>query len=287
MWLRLITLKVFLVAAAAGGYVFYDTALGEERDLVPETFLTPEYYLTAEQPAVSVKSFAIFDANSGEIITSQKGELVLPIASITKIFTAAVVLNSGEESEKVTITEADVAAIGRAGRLAAGQVYTTYDLVFPLLLESSNDAAAAIDRVLTGGVVARVRTMLDKFGAAKTKIVDSSGLADQNQSSAHELAYLAAALRREEPHLFDITKLSRRVTAEVVWTNNSPLQHDAYLGGKHGFTEAAQRTAVVFYKETLTGGISREIGYVVLGSEDLASDVSRLRDFVETAVVYQ
>jgi hypothetical protein len=70
--------------------------------------------------------------------------------------------------------------------------------------------------------------------------------------------------------------------------NNNPFIADAtYKGGKHGFTYSANRTAVSFFEEILASGNTRTIGYVLLGSDDLRSDMELLRQAVRANVRYE
>jgi D-alanyl-D-alanine endopeptidase (penicillin-binding protein 7) len=163
-------------------------------------------------------------------------------------------------------------------------VYTSYELLFPLLLESSNDAAAALERAGTGDLVALMNQSVRAAGARATTFADASGLSSLNVSSAAELATLTQALYSTEPHLFDITRLNQRLGEYVGWTNNSPVRDPRYLGGKHGYTEAAGRTLVALFNESLVGGEERVLGYVLLGSADLAADVASLRQYVSESV---
>lgn len=224
-------------------------------------------------PAVSAKAYTVFDVTTGEILLSKDADEELPIASVTKLFTAAAALELSPD-EEVVVSAADVATEGRAGKLEAGDEYSVHELLFPLLLESSNDAAAALSRV-TGPVA-----------VGSHPLADTSGLSDANIASARELATAVRELYFTKPHLFDITKLSQKVGEYTGWINNSPVRDlPGYQGGKHGYTVAAGRTlAAIFSEDALQG---RTVGYIVLGSDDVRSDVELLRASVEEAVRLQ
>ena len=85
------------------------------------------------------------------------------------------------------MTQDDVAAEGRAGKLEAGQKYVLRDLLFPLLLESSNDAAAVFERTL------------GKISFPQVQLADASGLSSYNVASASDLAARGALLRPTTP----------------------------------------------------------------------------------------
>ncbi len=125
-----------------------------------------------------------------------------------------------------------------------------------------------------------------ELGASTLRVADASGLSPENRASAHDLAHLTSILYRTQPHLFDMARLTKRAGPYTAWQNNSPVLAPEYRGGKHGFTEAANRTLVALFEETFPAG-SRVVGYVILGSGDLAADTALLRDFVATKVTLE
>ncbi|MEZ4195257.1 MAG: serine hydrolase [Candidatus Paceibacterota bacterium] len=237
-------------------------------------------------PALSAKAYAIFDVTSGAVVVSKEAETVLPIASVTKLVTATAVLRNLPLEEKATVSVSDVDAYGRAGRLQVGDIYTNYDLLFPLLLESSNDAAAVYERRTGGEVVTLMNRLVADMGAENTHFADASGLSDSNVSTANDLVKIVSDLNRDEPHIFDISRLSKKMGEYVGWANNSPVWQADYLGGKHGFTEAAGKTAAVLFSEEIDGK-EKVIGYIILGSKDLVTDTANLRDFVRDSVHFE
>ena len=232
-------------------------------------------------PNISAKSAYVFDIETGQVIFNLNGDDTLPIASVTKLFSSAVYYTSIDLEKEITITESDVAVEGDSGRLEAGQTYLARELLFPALLESSNDAASAQLRLADGDMILSMNALARRYEASDTIFIDSSGLSSQNQSSASSLAKLLRAIVFEYPYIMDITKLEKYVLEDVTWLNNNPLSKlEGYQGGKHGYTHEANRTAAVIYMEPVTGGADRLVGYVVLGSDDLVSDISTLRNYV-------
>lgn len=243
--------------------------------------------LYAVAPVVTAQSMIIVDAQTGTSLFEKRADTVHPIASITKLFTAAVWWQQADLYATSTITWSDVATDGRAGRLRAGQQYQNRELLFPLLLESSNDAAATMARVAPFPLVARMNELAAVLGATQTTLVDTSGLKDGNVSTARDLARVFRGLQRTEPHILDVTQLPLYLNHVNAWMNNNPFIEDpAYRGGKHGYTYTANRTVVAAFAESLTGG-TREIVYVLLGSDDLEADMRAARAFVHANVSLQ
>jgi len=255
---------------------------------VPSQGHTPSFHTDAPSPTLEgVRSFVVFDAVTGGIIASQNPDAPYPVASITKLPAAAAAEVVVPLEATTTVTWSDVAAEGRAGKLEPGQVYRYRELLFPLLLESSNDAAAMLERTHRDQLVTAMNEIATAYGAPGARFVDASGLSDQNVAAARDLAHLTTGLYAAHPYIFDITTLTQYVSDHTGWINNSPVAHEAgYLGGKHGYTEAAGRTIVALFDESFTAG-RRQVGYVVLGSNDLAADVATLREFVQSSVRFE
>jgi D-alanyl-D-alanine carboxypeptidase len=265
-------MKQLLVATLALGFLvsIFDAPQAVSSSPAP-TIPEPSLVVLAEPEfPVTAKAYTIIDIETGEILFAKNHTTELPIASVTKLFTAAAVLEQSIDNV-VTITAADVATEGRSGKLAIGQRYSTHELLFPLLLESSNDAAVALARVV---------------GPAKLstdELADPTGLSSTNRATAAELATEVRQLYLTEPHLFDITRLSQYIGSETGWINNSPIQQlPGYRGGKHGYTEAAGKTLAAVFSESIVG--EREFGYILLGSKDLLADVTTLREGVARSI---
>jgi len=246
----------------------------------------PLVILNNDLPTLSSQAVKIFDQATGQVLFAKNAEEVLPIASITKLFTAYSVLKTLPLTAEYEVTESDVAAYGRAGRLASGQVYSVRELLFPLLLESSNDAAAVYERETNDEVVRNAQELLEGLGVKDTTLVDASGLSPRNLSTASDIALASSLIYVDEPHLFDITRLKSQGGRYVSWANNDPVIGPDFKGGKHGYTDAAGRTIVAFFEEEVEG-TSKNIGYVLLGSADLAEDIKKAREFIKESVRLQ
>jgi serine-type D-Ala-D-Ala carboxypeptidase (penicillin-binding protein 5/6) len=282
MWFLLRPYQVFLVAGIV--LVMAASSLASSpSEAVVVSYVPTTLAAVDLPPELSAEAFAIFDPETGTVIAAENSDEVLPIASVTKLLTAATVLRTVDRSTTYTIEESDVAMHGRAGRLEPGEMYDAYELLFPLLLESSNDAAAVYERGTEGDIIRRMNGYAKELGARHLVVTDASGLSDTNQASVRDLVSLTSALYTKEPHVFDISRLSKRAGPYVGWSNNSPVFDATYRGGKHGFTEAAGRTIVALFTESFASG-EKTVGYVLLGSADLKADMALLRTYVGASV---
>ena len=120
-------------------------------------------------------------------------------------------------------------------------------------------------------------------GANKTVFVDASGLADDNVSTANDLQLLLSEVFKNEPHVFDISTLPQYISSYTGWLNNNPVMSEpGYLGGKHGYTVAANRTLVAVFDETISGHVYT-LGYIILESANIKADVDILRQFINNS----
>lgn len=238
-------------------------------------------------PTLAVNAYLVFDTTTGEVLLSQNPDAVYPIASVTKLFTATAILEDFNPNSTTTITWGDVAAEGKAGKLKPRQVYTYRELLFPLLLESSNDAALALEHATKGRLTTALDTIAKKYGANHAHFADASGLSANNVASAHDLMNFSRAVGEKYPFVYDISELPLYIGSYTGWLNNNPVfNSDSYRGGKHGYTPEAGRTLVAQFAEHFAAG-DRTIGYIILGSDNLATDVTTLRNYVATAVHFE
>ena len=144
------------------------------------------------------QSVLIMDASSGETLYSRNAALVTPIASITKLMTAMVVLDRGlNMHERLAISDEDMDSLKfTRSRLSPGATLEREELILLALMSSENRAATALGRTYPGGMPAFVAAMNAKartLGMADSSFHDPSGLSPLNVSSAPDLARLVKA----------------------------------------------------------------------------------------------
>jgi len=149
---------------------------------------------------LKIKSSAaiVFDVNAGRALYAKNIDQVSPIASITKLMTAIVVIDAGLQlDEPIRIERADIDTLKHTrSRLRIGSSFTRRDLLHLALMSSENRAASALGRVYPGGLTAFVAKMNERaaeLGMVKTRFVEPTGLSSRNVSTAEELALLVRA----------------------------------------------------------------------------------------------
>jgi len=158
----------------------------------------------AKSGALNLKSTAVLVVEQGgqRVLYAKNVETVVPIASITKLMTALVVVESGLPlDERIAISAEDKDGIkGTRSRLKPGTELTRGDLLRLALMASENRAAAALTRAYSGGSRAFVAAMNHKaveLGMWRTRFVDGTGLSSKNVSTAQDLARLVGAVYRQ------------------------------------------------------------------------------------------
>ena len=140
----------------------------------------------------------VFDERDNEIILERNADKVMPIASLSKLMTAMVVLDAGlDKDEVITLTKKDKDRVRYShSRLRDGMQFKRNDLLLIALAASENRAALALGRTYPGGTDAFVTAMNSKahaLGLSKTHFSDPAGLHDDNVSTANELLQLVKA----------------------------------------------------------------------------------------------
>lgn len=156
-----------------------------------------------EDPLALKSSVAlVLDQDTNEVLLSKNSQAVLPIASLTKLMTATVVLQAHQPMDEVlTVTQDDVDTEKNSrSRLAVGSQLTRAEMLHLALMASENRAAHALGRNYPGGLDAFVVAMNAKaqaLGMHDTHYNDPTGLSSRNQSSAKDLALLVKAAYQE------------------------------------------------------------------------------------------
>ena len=275
----------YLVSAIVFFAIIFSVAVfvTQQIDSPAAVVLAPKLSVDASVPKLSAPVFRVFDIVTGEVLVSKDEKKVVPIASVTKLFAAATLVASFNLQATATVVFADLVGGGDAGKLAYGQTFTYQNLLFPLLLESSNDAASTFVRTTGGELLKKMNERAQALGASSTVFLDASGLSNGNVSSASDMQLLLTDAFLHQAHVFDITTLPQYINHYTGWINNNPVAKEVgYRGGKHGYTTAAGRTIVAIFDEEVAGR-TYTLGYILFGSTDIVSDVATLRSFITSS----
>jgi serine-type D-Ala-D-Ala endopeptidase (penicillin-binding protein 7) len=200
--------------------------------------------MAAAGPGVRSASALVVDAKNGEVIFEQKAATVAPIASVTKLMTALVVLDGHQPLDEVIKITSDDRWKGKGAysHIPVGAKIARGDLLRLALMASENLAARSLGRNYPGGTAAFVRTMNAKakaLGMTRTRFDDASGLSSLNVSSARDLVKLVHAASRQPL----IREFSTLPTLEVrMGRSVRQYRNTNLLVGKSDWTIRVQKT---------------------------------------------
>lgn len=233
----------------------------------------------------------VVDPSNSEVLFAKNADAVLPIASITKLMTALVVVESRQDmTEVLTVTEEDIDRLkNTSSRLRVGSQLTRANMLHIALMSSENRAASALGRHYPGGMSAFVAAMNAKaqaLGMTDTRYVEPTGLSSQNVSSPRDLVKLVT-VAQQHPIIREYStnsdyavdpggsvlqyRNSNRLVANPTWEIG--LQ-------KTGYISEAGRCLVM---QAMIEG--REIVMVFLdakGKFSRSTDAGRIRTWLET-----
>jgi D-alanyl-D-alanine endopeptidase (penicillin-binding protein 7) len=235
-------------------------------------------------------SALVIDADTGDIVISKNSEAVVPIASITKLMTAIVILDRGVDLEqRIVLSRDDVRTVKRSrSRLRTGTVLTRDELMMLALMASENLAAAALGRTYPGGMEAFIVAMNEKAAELDmhdSRFVEPTGLSPNNVSSARDLAKLVRAAH-DYPLIREYSTREhgtvRSFGRPLAYRNTNNLVRSSYweIGlSKTGYISQAGRCLVMRVRLS-----SKDLIVVLLdswGKQSRIGDANRIRQWLE------
>jgi D-alanyl-D-alanine endopeptidase (penicillin-binding protein 7) len=256
--------------------------------------LTIGFAQAQTQKVVYLRSSAVLvqDAETGEVVINKNSDAVVPIASITKLLTAMVILDRGLDLEqRIVVSREDVdRRKGTRSRLMPGSVLTRDELMLVALMASENRAASALARTYPGGIPAFVKAMNEKaadLNMSDSSFVDPTGLSPANVASPRDLAKLVRAAHAY-PLIRDYSTRNR-ATVKVFnrplrFVNTNHLVRNSHWDielSKTGYISEAGRCLVMHVRVA-----SKDLIVVLLdswGKQSRIGDANRIRKWLETA----
>lgn len=209
----------------------------------------------ANEPSVSAQSAALIEQSSGRLLYEKDSHEKLPIASITKVMTAILAIESGKMNHVVTVSNQAIKAEGSSIYLKAGERLPLRDLVYGLMLRSGNDASVAIAEGVAGseqGFVFMMNEKAKELGLSDTHFANPNGLdSPDHYSTASDMANLTRYAMDNKDFRKIVGTRSYRAGATNkegirVWNNKNKMLrlYKFATGGKTGFTKKSGRTLI-------------------------------------------
>lgn len=226
---------------------------------------------TAPAPNIGVSAALVADLDTGGSFLDMNAGERWPMASISKLMTAAVVTDVLDPTQKITITESMLAVDPSQQILHLGDTYTVADLLHVMLLPSNNVAAEAFAEFYgRTQFLAAMNAKAAAWGMTDTYYDDPSGLSAANESTANDLLKLAQHIYAQYPEILAITRMPD-VTVQNLATGkpvtiksiNDFAGTPDFIGGKTGYTDQADGNLLSIFNYE-----NRPIFIVILGIDD-------------------
>ena len=272
-----------------------------------------------EIEAKSAISVLISDEGKEKILFENNAEQKLPIASLTKLMTALIVLENYDLSKEIKISEEATKQEGDFGKLKAGGVFQIKYLLYPLLMESSNDAAYALaenyearaEGTAEENFVELMNSKAQEIELKDTFFINPSGLDPEldpesehiiskiekdiserkiNYSTATDLVKFTKEELLEEPLIWEILSTLKFSSYGPELANTNALLYEDSLewrdrinGGKTGYTDKANDCILLVVQAQNNRGY---LVNIILGAEDRFEEMKKLVGWTEKAYLW-
>ena len=224
---------------------------------------------------VSAQAAYVIDSKTDTVLYEKNPDQRLPMASLTKIMTAIVVLDNFQLDEIVAVPELCTHLPPFKVGYAAGQKLTVQELLYGMLVASGSDASCALSHHFDGNFLELMNQKASELGLTKTYFENEIGLDSENGnhlSTAKDLVKLSQEALK--------SGVFRKIVGTAQWqgltsTNELLFTLPGTTGIKTGFTIQAQGCLAVSYERE-----GRKIIGVILGSEDRFLDMRQILDWV-------
>jgi D-alanyl-D-alanine carboxypeptidase len=242
------------------------------------------------EPQTDAKAALIFDVNKNKLLYQKNSDWVLPIASLTKLMTALIVLENIDLEKIAVVSKEAVAAYGEQGNLVVNEEISVKNLLYALLMESSNDAAVALAQAVENktskNFVELMNQKAKELGLKNANFIDSTGYDPNNVATAREINQLVK-YSLNYPIIWQIMKTpsidlsSADGKINHHWVNTDKLLNRLpnIIGGKTGYTEEAQGCLVLVIEQSPDNYLIS----VVLGAQERFLETEKLINWVEKA----
>lgn len=219
---------------------------------------------------ITAKAFLVGNVETGKIYFNRNSDRRMPVASMSKLVTAIIATETLSPTSTILISSSTTMVPPDGSGIGVGEKFTVKEILYPMLLDSSNIAAEAIassnDRVK---FLELMSSYAWEVGMPQAYFADPSGIDPHNQTTAKDIFGLAQYLYKFRP---DILTITRTPSFEVATTSDHGMHHFVsihpfindmrFIGGKTGRTKEAGETMLTILR--INGQV---VAFVVMGSE--------------------
>ena len=244
-----------------------------ESSVINSISQTPVKVITnniAKGLGVSAYAYLVGNINTGQVVLSSRPNIALPVASMSKLVTSVAALYSLSSTSTIEITKAEAALPPDGSNLTAGEKFLPGELLYPMLVASSNVAAEALASAMNRQKFLELMSGYAwEIGMPQTYFADASGIDPHDVASAFNVFALARYLYNYHPDILAITRnpimeiASTSEHAAHTFESTHPFVNDPrFIGGKTGRTPQAGETMLTILKID-----NQPIAFIVLGSK--------------------
>ncbi len=246
--------------------------------------------------------FVNLDEDREVLLSQKKSNEVIPVASLSKLMTASVVLDNYNLGDSVKITPESLNISNPAVDLKSGEEFTVEDLLHIMLIESNNTAAESFaDKMGRDEFILKMNEKAEEIGMGNTKYVNPSGLdifegnvfQETNTSTPEDLEKLVVYILKSYPlipqilSLSDDTVWSKAGTTHKISNTNILLKEDSiYLWGKTGYTKEANGCIIFILKDYAPDHPDRYIVNVITGADDRFREARKLEAWLKDSFIW-
>jgi D-alanyl-D-alanine carboxypeptidase len=226
--------------------------------------------------------------DENKILFSKNSELKLPIASLTKLMTAVIVLDNYNLSDNIYISNKANAMDSVISDIKTGDNFSVENLLYIMLIESSNKSAYALsEKIGEPKFIQMMNQKAKSIGLNNTFFSEPTGLSNENYSTADDLAKLAEYIVKNYPEIIDISRIKEFELpnfTKILNTNQLLDEIPDIIGGKTGFTTDAKGCLLLLINNTKAKDY---LIYVVLGSDNRFDEMKNIINWTNAAYKWQ
>ena len=260
--------------------------------------LVPTYPIrnwNSPDPEITAKIAFVFETTRQRILWQKNGlRESQPIASLTKLMTALIVMENAKLDDVFTVSKKAVQTSGELGGLIVDERLTVANLLYALLVESSNDAAVALAENISAKTGKNFVDLMNQkakvLGLTNTNFTDPSGLDANNRSSAWDLNRLMQEFLKypilqkiTQTTAFDFKSVDAKFSHHLTSTDKLLGQYPEIIAGKTGYTEEAGNCMILAWRTPNGQGI---VISIIMDSRDRMAESEALLKWTKEAFLW-
>lgn len=258
--------------------IFDTIAIGTPILVSEKDFSSDNFSYTEIKPTIQAESFLYADLNNNFVFLKKNESQILPAGFATKLMTALVATEYINIEKTTKVSEESIVPTS-VPRLSADMKINIYQLLFPLLRESSNEAGEAVANAYGRNLfIKHMNEKAKAIGMTNTTFVDPTGVSPENVSTAEDMFMLAKYIYNNRSFIFNITsgKVRTNTYGESIFSNlgnSNSLSGEKFFFGGIGDEKNTDKQSNLSVLEIKIGTTTRPVFFASLLSNDARGDI--------------